>query len=105
MFVIKQNDTLPSLEVQLLDYANNPMNLELCGVAFHMSDLRELEKINRPAEISDLANGNVIVNWLNGDTSKAGFYKCEFEINMPDGKILTFPNDGHFLINIVRDLA
>ena len=32
-FTIKQNDTLPSLESQLLDVDGNPVNLEMCGVS------------------------------------------------------------------------
>jgi len=36
MFAIKQNDTLPTLEAQLFDNNANPINLDLCGVKFHM---------------------------------------------------------------------
>ncbi len=105
MFTIKQNDTLPKLDAQLLDADNNPINLELCGVQFHMSSLRNELKINRPADITDVLLGKVNVEWLEGDTSNTGTYKCEFEVNMPDGKIITVPNDGYFLISIVRELA
>ncbi len=105
MFVIKQNDTLPNLEAQLFDGEGNPLNLDLCGVHFHMSSFGGKIKINRPASITDLEQGRVKVEWQEGETSNAGTYKCEFEINMPDGKIITVPNDGYFLISIVRELA
>jgi hypothetical protein len=105
MFVIKQNDTLPSLEAQLMDSNDNPLNLDLCGVHFHMSDHKGVVKINRPAQIIDAEKGIVKVDWQDGDTSKDGLYKCEFEVNMPDSKVVTVPNDGYFLIQIVKELA
>lgn len=104
MFTIKQNDTLPNLEAQLLDHNGAPINLDLCGVRFHMNELYK-NIINRTASITDIANGKVKFEWQEGDTSKTGTYYCEFEINMPDGKIITVPNDGYFLISIVKELA
>ena len=61
--------------------------------------------INRLALITGIENGNVRVEWQEGDTSQVGTYQCEFEVNMPDGKTLTVPNDGYFLISIVKELA
>ncbi len=105
MFTIKQNDTMPALQAQLIDAVGNPINLDLCGVQFHMTNYKGIEKINRPATITDEATGEVKVEWLAGDTAETGTFKCEFEVNMPDGKILTVPNDGYFLIYIVKELA
>ena len=105
MFVIKENDTLPYLEAQLVDAYNEPLNLDLCGVHFHMSDFRGKIRLNKPAIIIDAEKGEVIVEWETGDTDTAGTYKCEFEVNMPDGKIITIHNDGYFLISIVKELA
>ena len=103
MFTIKQNDTLPNMEAQLIDIEGNPLNLDLCGVHFHMKN--GSKEINRPAVIVDVGQGKVQVEWLEGETNTTGTFKCEFEVNMPDGKILTIPNDGYFLISIVRELA
>lgn len=105
MFVIKQNDTLPVLAVQLFDPGGTPLNLELCGIHFHMSSYGGRIKINRPAAVTDIEQGKVKIEWQEGDTDTTGTYKCEFEVNMPDGKIITVPNDGYFLISIVRELA
>jgi hypothetical protein len=105
MFVIKQNDTLPFLIAKLLDYNGNPVNLELCGVHFHMQDGFRQKKINKPATIVDVENGIVKVEWQEGDTDTPGTYKCEFEVNMPDGKVITVPNDGYFLISIVPEIS
>ncbi len=105
MFTIKQNDTLPNLEAQLVDFEGNPINLDLCGVHFHMSNFRGEVKVNKPAIVVDVENGKVKVEWDPGETDTVGTYKCEFEVNMPDGKIITVPNDGYFLISIVPDIA
>jgi hypothetical protein len=105
MFVIKQNDTLPSLEAQLIDYAGAPIDLDLCGVHFHMQGYNGLVKINRPTTIVNVETGDVKVEWQTGDTDTVGTFKCEFEVNMPDGKIITVPNDGYFLISVVKELA
>ncbi len=105
MFVIKQNDTLPNLESSLKDGSGNPVNLDLCGVKFHMSNYKGDVKIVRPATIVNVATGEVKVEWIDGDTETVGVYKCEFEVNMPDGKTLSVPNDGYFLISIVPEIA
>lgn len=94
MLTIKQNDTLPYLEAQLIDADGNPINLDLCSVKFHMANFR-----------GNVENGEVKVEWQEGDTDAVGTYKCEFEINMPDGKVITVPNDDYFLISIVKELA
>jgi len=105
MLTIKQNDTLPYLEAQLIDADGNPINLDLCSVKFHMANFRGVVKIDRQAIISNVENGEVKVEWQEGDTDAVGTYKCEFEVNMPDGKVITIPNDGYFLISIVAELA
>lgn len=104
MFTIKQNDTLPFLEAQLIDYTGNPINLELCGVHFHMNRYG-VNVINRTATITDVESGKVRVEWQEGETSTRGTYECEFEVNMPDGGVLTVPNNGYFLIEIIKELA
>lgn len=105
MFVIKQNDTLPHLEVQLLDVDDNPINLDLCGVHFHMNERNGGNVIDTPAIILNEIDGQVKYEWQLGDTDKVGIYECEFEINMPDGNIVTVPTDGYFLVGIVKELA
>ena len=104
-FILKQNDTLPVLEAQLLNADGTPINLDLCGVHFHMKALDGRKLINRPAEIVDAENGKVKVTWQEGDTDTAGICKCEFEIVFPDSTILTIPNDGYFLVKVVNEIA
>jgi hypothetical protein len=104
-FTIKQNDTLPALEAQLLDAENNPINLDMCGVRFHMRDGYGRKEIIRPAIITSAAQGLIKVNWQAGETDTVGVYRCEFQITFTDNTILTVPNDGYFLINIVQELG
>ncbi len=105
MFVIKQNDTLPTLEAQLIDAYGNPVNLDLCAVTFRMKHGFGQKELERPATITDVENGKVRIEWQEGDTDTPGTYKAEFEVNMPDGKVITVPNDGYFIISIVPELG
>lgn len=105
MFVIKQNDLLPNMECQLLDCEGKPFNLELCSIKFHMVNSSKDVVINREIDVVNIEDGKVEVVWVEGDTENSGIYRCEFEINMPDGKPISIPNDGYFLIQIVPELA
>lgn len=104
-FTIKQNDTVPALEAQLLDADGKPVNLDMCGVRFHMRDGYGKKEINRPATIMDVEQGRIRVDWQVGDTDTTGIFKCEFQITFTDSTILTVPNDGYFLVYIVEELG
>lgn len=104
-FVIKQNDTKPALEAQLINSDGHPINLDMCGVMFHMKDIYGRKEINKPAIITDAENGKVKYEWEQGDTDITGIMQCEFQITFTDNSILTVPNDGYFLIRIVKELA
>lgn len=104
-YLLKQNDTRPYMEAQLLDANGEPVNLDFCGVHFHMKSLCSGKMINRPAEIVDAENGKVKVTWREGDLEVPGSYKCEFQVNFTDFTTLTVPNDGYFLIRIIEELA
>lgn len=97
---IKQNDTVPALEAQLVNADGTAIDLTLCSVWLHMGN-----KINAVSEITDAIKGWVKYAWQTGDTDTVGLYKAEFEIKYPDGAIQTVPNDGYFLIQIVNELA
>lgn len=104
-FYIKQNDTLPSLESQLLNASGTPINLEMSGVLFHMRDSYGRKELTKIATIVDAENGQVKIDWNEGDTGTVGIYKCEFQVTFTDNTILTIPNDGYFLIYIVEELG
>lgn len=104
MFLIKQNDRLPDLIAQLFDFSGNPINLELCSVKLRMTDSNGVMKENENIVIDDIALGKVRGKWREGDTAVAGTLRCEFKINMPDGKTISIPNDGYFLISVIPEL-
>lgn len=103
-FVIKRNDTVPSLEAQLIDADGSPVNLDMCGVKLHMFNNCST-RITKNATIVDIMQGRVRVDWEDSDTAVAGVYKCEFEIIFTDSSVLTVPNDGYFLISITPDIG
>lgn len=105
MFKIKQGDTLPHLQVQLVDAEDKPVNLQLSGVMFHMKDRTGKVVINRPATITDELEGNVSVEWLKADTKDIGAFKAEFQVTFPDNNVLTIPNDKYLSILIYGELA
>ena len=98
-FHIKQNDTKPSLSVQLLS-DGSAVDLTGAMVKFHMGTI-----IDAAATIVNAATGNVKYNWAVGDTATAGKFNAEFEVTFSDGTVETFPNDGYLLINIMEELA
>jgi len=98
-FQMKQNDTRPSLYVNL---AQDGSVVDLTGAAvkFHMGTV-----IDTAAVITDATRGSVRYDWLAADTATAGSYRAEFQVTFSDGGIETFPNDGHLIINIYSELA
>jgi hypothetical protein len=104
-YTLKQNDTLPAIEAQLINADGTPINLDLCGVRFHAQSFDRKKLIVKQAEIIDAENGKVRVKWKEGDTDTAGNYRAEFEIVFTDSTILTVPNDGYFLVKIIPEIG
>lgn len=101
MFLIKQNDTSPSIR-----YALSPASVNILGatVRFHMSgdDVLEVDKL---AVIEQVSPPIVRFDWEAGDTAIAGSKKAEFEITYLNGKVETYPNDGFIPIKVTPELA
>lgn len=91
-FVIKRNDTSPSLEVQLLDADKNPVNLTNATAVFNMGT-RDGETLvdGEDVTIVTAASGIVRYDWQEGDTSQAGTHNGEVEVTFFGGKVETFP--------------
>lgn len=105
-FVIKQNDTRPNLDAQLLNANGAPIDLTGCTVRFLMvSTSGGQVKIDALCAVTDAVNGKVRYYWQAGDTSNFGGYKAEFEITFPDGSKQTVPNDGYLIISVIREIA
>lgn len=100
-FYIKRGDQGPSLMATLLDANDAPINLTTADtILFKMG-----ATIDSAVVIVSAAAGTVRYDWDTGDTSRAGVFKAEFEIEWNDGRKQTVPNDGYININIDKDLG
>ena len=101
-FIIKQNDTSPSLEAQLLTSTREIVSLVGATVVFNMKTASGTVVINRAeAEIVDASSGIVRYDWFASDTARAGEYLAEFEVTFADGKIETFPQSDKAASNFI----
>lgn len=110
VFVIKQNDTLPALSINIKSrgYINEIIPFDLAnvtGVTFSMSDnCNNLKIFSSTAQIVSASGGTIQYNWLNGDTDTDGSYTGEFELFFNDGKKLSVPTLGGIEIKVVKDI-
>jgi len=104
-FSIKQNDTRPSLEAQLLDENKEPRDLQpVTNVSFYMENVSTNEiVVNAEATVLEAADGTVVYEWQEGDVKSSGRHIAEFEITYNDG-VETFPNNGYINIYVEEDI-
>ena len=104
-FIMKQNDTSPSIEATLTDINGTAINLNDASVRFHMKNLsNSVVVVDAAATIVTAASGIVRYDWQSADTAKAGIYSCEFEVTYSDASIETFPNDEQIIVSIEGEL-
>ena len=106
-FYIKQNDTGPQLQAQLVDATGTPVPLtDDCEVVFIMKVQGKLtNKVRSPAVILDTENSIVGYNWQAADTTEAKRYAGEFQVTFPSGMIITFPNNTYIQIEVYPELG
>lgn len=56
------------------------------------------------AGVHSLLSGRLIYQWQGTDTDTAGSYFGEMQVTI-DSKPVTYPNDGHFLVEVISDLV
>ena len=104
-FVIKQNDTSPSIEATLTNISGTAVNLNGSSVRFHMKNMSNNSLIvDQAATIVNAAGGIVRYAWQAADTQKPGLYNCEFEVTYTDTSIETFPNDDKIIVSIESEI-
>ena len=115
-FTIKQDDTLPSIQVQCWDDEAKTQKTDLTLATsqfFHMMERDEADKAVPTLKVEAVANivgaatdGVLEYVWsdVNEDTDTDGKYFGEFEVNWSATSRTTFPNDGFIFITITRDL-
>ncbi len=107
-YVMKQNDLLPSFEVQLLD-GTTPVDLtSVVEVLFIMRNRKGL-KAKGTMVVADQTNLDTVgicrYDWVLGDTDLAGSYTAEVQVTWPGPRPQTFPADQYITVDIQRDLG
>ena len=104
--ITKQNDTkiiftdIPTIDgVPML-----PTDLTGCTVKFAMKDpTGVIAPIKQVAVIN--ADGSFSYAPVAGDVANVGKFEQEWELTFPNGKELTFPNNGYNIIKILAELG
>ncbi|AVO37398.1 BppU family phage baseplate upper protein [Pukyongiella litopenaei] len=103
-FYIKQGDTRPALEAVLMDAKGNPVDLTGATARLHLARNGKVV-VDAPCIIVDAPAGLVRYQWAVGDTDQPGAYAAEIEVTDAGGGVETCPNNRHWLIEVVSDIA
>ncbi len=105
--VMKQNDTYPSVKMTVYDPEGNVLPIpDGTIVLFNMGrTLRSGATLRGSGRIADGLAGIVEYEWKPGDTSTPGGFLAEFELTLPNGGVLTVPNDTWLEVEIVPELG
>lgn len=110
-FHIKQNDTSPAIQSQLVNEDDEPIDFSSNGlqpassVDFHMIDEDDNVVVNAAGVFDDKADGKVSYSWQSGDTDTTGVYEAEWEVTYNSGAIESFPNSANLIVVIEEELA
>lgn len=110
MFTIKRNDTLPALQICLIDRGclggKEPYNLTgVTGVTFTMANnCGDYKIFAKTAQLISYSAGTIQYNWDPEDTNEAGRFKGEFQLLYSDGNRLSIPKNGQIQIDILKDI-
>ena len=104
-FYIKQNDTAPIIQGAAKTRAGEAIDVTGATVRFHMNVQGGANKVDGAGAVVNGAGGVMKYEWAPGDTDTIGTFDAEFEVTYSDGKIESFPNDGHITIVVTDDLA
>lgn len=110
--VLKEGDTEPNFEAQLLDGENKPVdlaNVTGSALSFHMRQKgAPATKIDSSSmTITSADKGQIKYEWADdgSDTDTPGEFDAEVELTDADGEITTFPGDGYVTIKIEEQLT
>ena len=109
-FFIKSNDTLPSLEIVVIDRAclGNRIPFNLSGVTactFTMvNDCGDIKISSQAAQIVSYSGGTIAYNWNPEDTNESGIYYGEFQLFFSSGDRMSIPQVGNISVEIGKDV-
>lgn len=112
-FHIKESDTSPELERQLIAQEGEDTPVDVSGankLGFQMRDphTEELvvdDKAGNNTAIVDGVKGVVKYVWQDTDTADAGDYEAEFIVEYSDGTVERYPNSGYILVHVLDNVA
>ena len=108
-FYIKANDTASFITRDLKDAFGAPVNVTGAPVVFSMrvKPAGSMKITRQPGVVVTAGTGRVRYEWnsSDGDTNTANEYEGEFQVTYANGKIQTFPNDGHIPIVVTDDIG
>lgn len=109
-FFIKRNDTLPSLEITVIDRAclGNKVPFNLSGVTactFTMTnDSGDMKIMAKNAQIISYSGGSIAYNWDAEDTNQTGIFFGEFQLLFSSGGRMSIPQIGNISVEIGPDV-
>jgi hypothetical protein len=108
-FYIKSSDTASFITRDLKDAFGAPVNVTGASVVFSMrvKPAGTMKITRETGVIVNAGIGRVRYEWASdgSDTDTADEYEGEFQVTYANGKIQTFPNDGHIPIVITDDVG
>jgi hypothetical protein len=106
-FYIKQNDTASFITRDLKDAFGAPVNVTGAAIKFSMrvKPAGSIKVDDEDGVIVNAGIGRVRYEWTAANTNTADEYEGEFQVTYANGKIQTFPNDGHIPIVITDDIG
>lgn len=109
-FFIRQNDTLPTLDITLTERGclgdKQPYNLSaVTACTFTMtSDSGDIKIMSKNAQIASVSGGSISYAWDAEDTNEPGNYYGEFQLVFSGGSKMTIPPIGSIYIEISKVL-
>ena len=110
IFIIKRNDTLPALQICLIDRGclggKEPYSLSgVTGVTFTMANnCGDYKIFAKTAQITSYSAGTIQYNWEAVDTNESGDFLGEFQLSYSDGNRMSVPQSGQINIKINKDV-
>lgn len=98
---MKQNDTAPDLQVDILDGNGAAVDVSGASIVFNMAAGGVPKVASGAVTIVTAASGVVKYVWQAADTTTPGIYEGEFQVTFAGGKIETYPNSDAERLTII----
>jgi hypothetical protein len=100
MIQLKVGDTWPPAKAALI-LGSTVIPLTGASVVFVVRTFRGKELFSKPAEVLNVATGEVQYQWEATDTAAAGKYVGQFIVTFADGRKTSAPNDSYIEVEIL----